>query len=103
AQPPDSTYETDGSSLKADPAVLEAHLELLDQAGFVAGYSAELSGNAICRGLTWQGHEFLNAVRSETVWAEAKRVLREKGLTVTFDVIKDLCSSLAKQQLGLGD
>ena len=101
AMPADSLYETRTSSLPADRAQLAGHLQLLDQAGFVAGFGRELSGNAICSGLTWQGHQFLNAARSDRVWNEAKKALREKGVSVSVGVLTQLLSKIAGQMLGL--
>ncbi len=101
AMPLESLYETDASSLPADRPQLAEHLLLLDQAGFVAGFTRELSGNAFCSGLSWQGHQFLNAARSDRVWRKAKKALREQGLAVSVDVLTQLLSKIARQMLGL--
>lgn len=46
--------------------------------------------------LTWNGHEFLDNVRNDTVWAKLKRAVAEKGGAVSFDVLKALALSYAK-------
>ena len=42
------------------------------------------------KSLTWEGHEFLDAVRHETVWAKTKEVVKSKGGSVSFEVLKEL-------------
>jgi hypothetical protein len=37
--------------------------------------------------LTWQGHEFLDAVRNDTVWHKTTELIREKGGSVPFEVV----------------
>jgi hypothetical protein len=49
-----------------------------------------------------QGHDFLDTIRSESVWRETKRRLGEKGITASVEVIKSLAESVAKQVLDPG-
>ena len=54
--------------------------------------------------LTWDGHDFLDAIRSESVWQKANEKANASGLDIqslTFEVIKSLCVSTAKQILGV--
>lgn len=51
--------------------------------------------------LTWQGHEFLDAARSDTIWAKARKALGEKGVSVAIATLQTLLASLAKRELGL--
>ena len=44
-----------------------------------AFYTEMVSGAQVVdavRKLTWQGHEFLDAARNETIWKEAKEVTK---------------------------
>ena len=74
------------------------HMELLIEAGLVDGklYKTLDGGPTefIARRLTWSGHEFLDAVRSDTVWAKTKRTFSSKGLDMTFDLIKSVASEI---------
>lgn len=38
--------------------------------------------------LTWEGHEFLDSIRNDTLWNKVKGKLLEAGLNVTVDWIK---------------
>ena len=52
-------------------------------------------------GLTWQGHEFLDAVRNDTVWRKTTALIKEKGGSVPFEVIKALAVKVAGSLFGL--
>ncbi|MFV0446353.1 MAG: DUF2513 domain-containing protein [Planctomycetaceae bacterium] len=103
AMPPDTLYETESSSLAALD-VLAEHMRLLEEAGFVRKVTRDRSANSMCRGLTWQGHEFLAATRSDTVWKKTKEFFREKLLSmsgVPLHVLQEVCVSVARDELGL--
>lgn len=74
-----------------DPAKGE-HALLLWKAGFIEAIdSGTMAGPAILSPeLTWQGHELLDTVRSKPVWERIKSTAKEKGLELTFDVVKGL-------------
>ena len=94
-----SVYDTSTSKLSAwSQDALDEHLLLLHQAGFVTNYQASGEGG-MCTALSWQGHDFLDTIRSEPVWRETKRRLGEKGITASIEVIKSLAESVAKQVL----
>ena len=57
--------------------------------------------NAFPFGLTWSGHEFLDAARNDGLWQQAKRRLGAEGLGLGFGLLQALLVSLAKQQLHL--
>ena len=38
--------------------------------------------------LTWDGHEFLDAIRNEGTWNKIKAFVKEKSASLSFDVIK---------------
>ena len=88
------------------------NVDLLVEANFIRGvavrWAADGTGSYITfKGLvalTWHGHDFLNAVRDDTVWFEAKEKVHADGLdmqSLTFDVIKSLCVSTIERILGL--
>ena len=56
---------------------------------------------AIIIGLTWEGHDFLDAARDPTTWNATQKSITEKVGTVTFDLLKALLIAAAKDQLGL--
>ncbi len=46
--------------------------------------------------LTWEGHEFLEAARDDTIWNQAKELLLEKGGGMVFEVLKQALIQLVK-------
>jgi len=51
--------------------------------------------------LTWQGHEFLDAARNDSVWQKAKDTVLSKAGTVSIAVFQAVLISIAKSQLNL--
>lgn len=77
--------------------VLEYHVILLHEAGLIDAIdlgSGDDGPSWVPMRLTWDGHEFLDAARSETVWGKAKKIVAEKGVGMSFDVLKALLSKL---------
>ncbi|MGL6496170.1 DUF2513 domain-containing protein [Aeromonas veronii] len=75
------------------------HMELLIEAGLVEGKMSRVLGggpiNFTATRLTWAGHEFLDAIRSDTVWNKTKETFTTKGLDMTFDLIKTVAGGVA--------
>jgi len=79
--------------------------ELLKDAGLLNVTLPECNGDEptdfwIFR-LTWQGHEFLDAIRDESIWQKTKGKFFEKGGTMTFELVKIVASEFAKKALGI--
>ena len=85
------------------------HIELMQQRGLVdASLNRDWSGSVIhasVDGLTWDGQDFLDAMRDDRVWARAKRAVKESVGSTTFDVFKKVCvevaASMALKSAGL--
>ena len=84
------------------------HLELLDEAGFIEANFVNSSTapgriyNVFVKRMTWKGHEFLDNARNDTVWSEAKSVVREKGGSFSLDLFSAVLAQVALKVLGLG-
>jgi len=79
-----------------------AHAVLLWKAGFVEGRSAGSDDGpyVIASGLTWQGHDLLQTIQSKPVWEKIKTTAQEKGVELTFEVVKRLGSMALDSILG---
>lgn len=68
------------------------HVRIMEQAGLVdCEFSNTYAGaDADVLGLTWDGQEFLAAVKRESVWSKVKETVAVKGGAATFDIIKAL-------------
>lgn len=81
------------------------HVYLMEQAGLVEAADASASDSsspyAILLSIKWKGHDFLDAAKSNTVWALAKEKAKTVGGSLTFDLLKELLVATARSQLGL--
>jgi hypothetical protein len=69
------------------------HMEMMHEAGLIKALTSRtINAPAFSRGLslTWDGQEFLDNIRSETVWNKIKGVAKNKGIDLSLDTIKDL-------------
>lgn len=70
---------------------IDYHIDLLKETGmidgsfFVQAQSREFFWNC---SLTWAGHDFLDAVRNDSVWSKVKGKLVQVGGDAPIDVIK---------------
>jgi hypothetical protein len=89
-----------------DPVLL-AHLELLIDAGLVNGKIARSHGTRgdviSVSGLTWQGHEWIETVRSQSLWNEVRSTLVDGGGVLTFELTRAVAGKILRARLGLSD
>ena len=75
------------------------HIELMQQRGLIdATIKREWGGSVVYAsigGLTWDGQDFLDAMRDDRVWSRAKKAIKESVGSTTFGVIKDVCVNVA--------
>lgn len=82
------------------------HLKLLEQAGYTEN-NIKYADNQplwIYSSLTWDGHEFLDSVKNDTVWEKVKEGIKSKGLElgqVSFSVLIDFVKFKLKEKLGI--
>lgn len=97
----DSSLEYEG---EYDKDIVNEHIELLIEAGLLKGHVVK-SMNGILQiavsGLTWDGHNFIDAARNDVIWKKAFDVLKDKGVDATFDVLKTLLGSMTLKAMGL--
>lgn len=77
------------------PAETVYNLMLMEARGLIeADFERDMNGT-VYRGrviaLTWDGQDYLDAMRDERVWAKAKRAIASSVGQTTFDVIKRVC------------
>jgi hypothetical protein len=81
------------------------HCHLAIEAGLVEGRALHNSARVIVAArmdrLTWEGHDFLDAARSESNWSKAKETIHKAGGSWTFEVMKALLVEIAKRSLSL--
>lgn len=100
--PTDTVELKDFSEERA--AEISYHMALLIEAGLVSGQMLKTVGMEVndffAYQLTWNGHEFLDSIRSDTVWQKTKKMFTEQGLSMSFDLIKEGAKQAAFRLLG---
>ena len=85
-----------------DPVLL-AHFELVIGAGLVNGKIARSQGARgdviSISGLTWEGHEWIEMVRSQSVWNETKSMLLDSGGALTYELTKIAAMTILRARL----
>ncbi len=73
------------------------HVKLLHNASLIEIFDRSSLDGHQCypTGLTWAGHEFLDATRKDTVWQKLKSTALEKTGGLSFEVLKQLATKLA--------
>jgi len=54
-------------------------------------------------GLTWEGHEWIETVRSQSVWNETKATLIDGRGALTYELTKAVAARILRARLGLTD
>lgn len=90
-----------------DIARLAFHVELMDSRGLVVGkvgrdgmrrhvMSVEVSS------ITWEGYDYLDAIRSPRVWSRAKEAIAETVGDTSLPVVKEACKMIATEMIKTG-
>jgi len=84
-----------------DNDTVKYHEALVIEAGLATGssmyggYIHEIPAAVMLTSLTWAGHEFLDTVRNDTVWAKTKLTFASRGMDMTLDLVKSVASNIA--------
>lgn len=89
------------------PVEVSEHLCLLEEAGLIKAVISRSLGAAsprlvIIDRLTWEGHDFLDSVRSPAVWKKTRAAVLDKGGAFTFELLKEVALHFAREHLNLG-
>jgi len=84
-----------------EPQVIQEHLHLLKEAGLIEAMESHTRGgdSYYPTRLTWEGHNFMDAARDETLWKKTRQTISQKFQSVSFDVLKAVLSEIAKNSL----
>jgi hypothetical protein len=78
------------------------HVRLLDEAGFVEAQDLTTIDHVCWKPmrLTYQGHEFLGGIRSDTVWEKTKTLVLKNTGTLTIEGLKVALPHVLKGLIG---
>lgn len=88
--------------------VVAYHLQLMENRGLIdASFTKDWSGSVVkatIGGLTWEGADYLDAIRDDGLWRKTKDALARAG-AVTFGAVKEVAVAVAvasaKASLGI--
>ncbi len=74
------------------------HVKLLSEAGLVeAKDNSTMNGTHWdVKSLTWQGHDFLDAAKNESIWHKGKEIVLTNTGGLTFETLKGVLIQLGK-------
>ncbi|MET4101175.1 hypothetical protein ABIE58_000591 [Roseovarius sp. MBR-78] len=95
---PSGWFEARGDRFFVDAD--EYQIALLEQAGFLETDFGTL-GSAIPDDvrITFPGHDYLDAIRSESIWQETKDAVADTGGNATLEILKALAVGLLKKKI----
>ena len=80
-----------------DMETVAYHCKILHEAGLVSDYGAQYGDDEIYAfgvgSLTWEGNEYLDKVRDDSIWNKTKEAITKKGLPMVFDTIKTISAA----------
>ena len=81
------------------PDDINYHIAILYNAGLIEGREIKhgLITKWVANRLTWQGHDFLDAAKNETIWNKAKEVVKEKGGIFSLEILKKILAKFAME------
>lgn len=79
------------------------HISLLDDAGLLHGQDRSAIGvfRWSAGALTWAGHEFVEAVRDDSVWKEALAITAKSGDGTVFEILNKALMQILEKRTGL--
>ena len=84
-----------------DIHVVAEHMRMLNDAGYVDARTVGLQKpTSILLRVNMSGYDLLHTIRSDTLWNKIKSTAKDKGVELTFDVIKAIGAAILPQVLG---
>ena len=68
--------------------------ELLLQAGLIDSFYEDSIGELCVGKLTWDGCDYLDKIRDNSVWKKTKDIIAQKGLPLVIDTIKTVSTAV---------
>lgn len=79
------------------------HVYLMAEANLIniTKIQSNLGKSFLAKGLTWEGHDFIDKARSDSVWNEAMDKLKKIGVGVTLELLKKTLTQIISQKIGI--
>ncbi|WP_082513836.1 DUF2513 domain-containing protein [Methylobacterium sp. Leaf465] len=80
------------------PEQFEYHYSLMVEHGLIDQMARSLGGGVYVRGMTWEGHDFIDTLRDPEIWKKTKSAASTIG-GVGFKATVEIGKAIAKQKL----
>lgn len=74
------------------------HCKMLYEAGLLSDYKAQYASDELYMfgvgNLTWDGYDYLEKVRDDSVWKKIKDTAKEHGVPLLIDTVKQISSAI---------
>ncbi len=98
-----------GESTKAiqidgfDVHTITEHVRMLVRKDLLIGnvYNTYDGSTYVIEGMSWEGHDFLDNARNDTIWKKVMAESRAKGTSTTVVVLNGLLAKAAQKYAGL--
>lgn len=83
-----------------DMETVAYHCKIMYEAGLVSDYGSQYADGKICNfgvgPLTWEGNDFLDKIRDNSLWKKVKDTINQKGLPLVIEIIKMISTAFVK-------
>ncbi|MBC3803996.1 DUF2513 domain-containing protein [Acetobacterium fimetarium] len=81
-----------------DMKIIGYHCAILHDAGMIYDYEGQYGDGELLQfgvgRLTWEDHEFLDKIKSDTVWNKTKDTINAKGIPFVLDAVKEIATAV---------
>lgn len=81
-----------------DVKTIGYHCALLSDAGLITDFSGDYSDDELrdfgVGRLTWDGHELLDKIKSDSVWNKTKDTIKKRGIPFVLDAVKQIATAV---------
>ena len=96
----------DSNQVKIDGYDLKTvayHCAILYDAGLVSDYKGQYGDNELyffgVGRLTWEGHEFLDKIKNDTVWNKTKETITKEDIPFVGDAVKEIATAITTSMI----
>ena len=80
-----------------DMQTIAYHCKIIKDKGLIFEYRAQYADNDLrffwVGALTWEGNDFLDKIRDDSIWKKTKETIVEKGLPVIIETISTITTA----------
>ena len=90
-------------SYGCDAETAAYHVELMASYGLIESSVTYAFGSkptiVEVTGITWEGYDYLDAIRSDKVWHRAAKAIKDTVGDTSLAVVKDICTALSEAMI----